>query len=135
MCSTSYQIPYEDLDVQDQIGGGGFSLVHRGFWKGTPVAIKKWFGAWGLRSLWLTQTAGSPPGPEVLTVSECAHQALLRPCGRRPQPLGADDPRVQVRMCQGAQLGGWEAFGPAVAVAGPRAAACPALAAATGRRS
>ncbi|KAG2489162.1 hypothetical protein HYH03_012388 [Edaphochlamys debaryana] len=41
--STSYIIPYEDLDVQDQIGGGGFSLVYRGFWKGTPVAIKKWF--------------------------------------------------------------------------------------------
>lgn len=41
--SSSYQIPYEDLEVQDQIGGGGFSLVYRGFWKGTPVAIKKWF--------------------------------------------------------------------------------------------
>lgn len=37
------QIPYEELDVQDQIGGGGFSIVHRGFWRGTPVAIKKWF--------------------------------------------------------------------------------------------
>jgi hypothetical protein len=37
------QIPYEDLEIQDQIGGGGFSLVYRGLWKGTPVAIKKWF--------------------------------------------------------------------------------------------
>lgn len=41
--SSTCQIPYEDLDVQDQIGGGGFSLVYRGLWKGTPVAIKKWF--------------------------------------------------------------------------------------------
>ncbi|KAJ9515751.1 hypothetical protein QJQ45_008633 [Haematococcus lacustris] len=37
------QISYDELDVQDQIGGGGFSLVYRGLWKGTPVAIKKWF--------------------------------------------------------------------------------------------
>ncbi|GAX84108.1 hypothetical protein CEUSTIGMA_g11531.t1 [Chlamydomonas eustigma] len=37
------QIPFEDLEIQDQIGGGGFSLVYRGLWKGTPVAIKKWF--------------------------------------------------------------------------------------------
>jgi predicted Ser/Thr protein kinase len=29
--------------VADQIGGGGFSLVYKGFWRGTPVAIKKWF--------------------------------------------------------------------------------------------
>ncbi|KAF5840389.1 kinase-like domain-containing protein [Dunaliella salina] len=37
------QIPYEELDIQDKIGGGGFSIVYRGFWRGTPVAIKKWF--------------------------------------------------------------------------------------------
>jgi predicted Ser/Thr protein kinase len=36
-------MPWEELDVQDQIGGGGFSIVHRGFWRGTPVAVKKWF--------------------------------------------------------------------------------------------
>lgn len=43
VCRASCQIPYEELDIQDQIGGGGFSLVYRGLWKGTPVAIKKWF--------------------------------------------------------------------------------------------
>lgn len=42
-CSASCQIPMEDLEIQDQIGGGGFSLVYKGLWKGTPVAIKKWF--------------------------------------------------------------------------------------------
>ncbi len=40
---AAIQIPYEELDVQDQIGGGGFALVYRGMWQGTPVAIKKWF--------------------------------------------------------------------------------------------
>jgi hypothetical protein len=33
----------EELDIQDQIGGGGFALVHRGTWRGTPVAIKTRF--------------------------------------------------------------------------------------------
>jgi hypothetical protein len=43
LCSSGLQIPIEELDIQDQIGGGGFALVHRGLWKGTPVAIKTWF--------------------------------------------------------------------------------------------
>jgi hypothetical protein len=42
-CSSGLQIPPEELDIQDQIGGGGFALVHRGMWRGTPVAIKTWF--------------------------------------------------------------------------------------------
>ena len=29
--------------MRDQIGGGGFSLVYRAMWRGTPVAVKKWF--------------------------------------------------------------------------------------------
>lgn len=37
------EIPYDELDIRDQIGGGGFSLVYRAFWKGTPVAVKRWF--------------------------------------------------------------------------------------------
>uniref|UniRef100_A0A383VB83 Protein kinase domain-containing protein n=1 Tax=Tetradesmus obliquus TaxID=3088 RepID=A0A383VB83_TETOB len=41
--STGMNIPYADLDVQDQIGGGGYSLVYRGLWHGTPVAVKRWF--------------------------------------------------------------------------------------------
>ena len=39
----AFEIPYEELDIRDQIGGGGFSLVYRAFWKGTPVAVKRWF--------------------------------------------------------------------------------------------
>lgn len=41
--SASSQIPFEELEMQDQIGGGGFSLIYKGSWKGTPVAVKKWF--------------------------------------------------------------------------------------------
>eukprot|EP00955_Chlamydomonas_euryale_P067017 359718-Chlamydomonas_euryale.AAC.1 len=40
---TASQIPYEELDIQDQVGGGGFAIVYRATWKGTPVAVKKWF--------------------------------------------------------------------------------------------
>lgn len=43
LCSAASQIPFEDLEIAEQIGGGGFSLVYKGFWKGTPVAVKKWF--------------------------------------------------------------------------------------------
>ena len=34
---SALEIPFDELDVRDQIGGGGFSLVYRAFWKGTPV--------------------------------------------------------------------------------------------------
>jgi|AntAceMinimDraft_1070359.scaffolds.fasta_scaffold285868_1 hypothetical protein len=35
------EIPYDELDVRDQIGGGGFSLVYRAFWKGdSPSATE-----------------------------------------------------------------------------------------------
>eukprot|EP01023_Acetabularia_acetabulum_P060145 TRINITY_DN7229_c0_g1_i2.p1 TRINITY_DN7229_c0_g1~~TRINITY_DN7229_c0_g1_i2.p1 ORF type:complete len:264 (+),score=39.09 TRINITY_DN7229_c0_g1_i2:156-947(+) len=39
----SFIIDTNDLQMEDQIGGGGFSTVHRGWWLGTPVAVKKWF--------------------------------------------------------------------------------------------
>lgn len=42
-CSPGLHIPFEELDVQDHIGGGGYSLVYKGLWCGCPVAIKKWF--------------------------------------------------------------------------------------------
>lgn len=55
---NSYVIPYEDLTLGDQIGGGATSIVYKGCWKRylclssdivlklvdrCPVAIKKWF--------------------------------------------------------------------------------------------
>ena len=37
------EIPWESIDLGDQISGGGFSVVYRGYWLKTPVAIKRWF--------------------------------------------------------------------------------------------
>jgi len=37
------EIKMSDLEVGQQIGQGGFSVIHNGFCNGTPVAIKKIF--------------------------------------------------------------------------------------------
>ena len=37
------EIAFRDLDLRDEIGGGGFSVVHRALWHGAPVAVKQWF--------------------------------------------------------------------------------------------
>lgn len=37
------EITMEDLQFGEQIGQGGFSVIHKGFCNGTPVAIKKIF--------------------------------------------------------------------------------------------
>jgi hypothetical protein len=37
------EIPFEELDIKEQINGGGFSVIHKGFWRGSRVAIKKIF--------------------------------------------------------------------------------------------
>ena len=43
LCSSGNSIEFDALQLQDQIGGGGHSLVYRGLWNGTPVAVKQWF--------------------------------------------------------------------------------------------
>ncbi|GLC53675.1 hypothetical protein PLESTB_000775200 [Pleodorina starrii] len=78
--SSSYQIPYEDLEVQDQIGGGGFSLVYRGFWKGTPVAIKKWFDP--NHSEQMVQEFRE----EVMTLAELRHPHVMQFLGACMKP-------------------------------------------------
>lgn len=37
------EITLQDLEIAEQIGQGGFSVIHRGYLNGTPVAIKKIF--------------------------------------------------------------------------------------------
>lgn len=37
------EIALEDLEFGEQIGQGGFSVIHKGYLNGTPVAIKKIF--------------------------------------------------------------------------------------------
>ncbi|KXZ43570.1 hypothetical protein GPECTOR_87g433 [Gonium pectorale] len=78
--STSYQIPYEELEVQDQIGGGGFSLVYRGFWRGTPVAIKKWFDP--NHSDQMVQEFRE----EVMTLAELRHPNVMQFLGACMKP-------------------------------------------------
>jgi serine/threonine protein kinase/ABC-type phosphate transport system substrate-binding protein len=34
-------IPYEEIDVREQIGAGTYGVVHRGKWKGVDVAVKR----------------------------------------------------------------------------------------------
>lgn len=37
------EITLDDLEFGEQIGQGGFSVIHKGYLNGTPVAIKKIF--------------------------------------------------------------------------------------------
>ncbi|CAM9506885.1 unnamed protein product, partial [Scytosiphon promiscuus] len=38
--SASLGLPFDQLELTELIGGGGFGQVYRGVWRGTPVAIK-----------------------------------------------------------------------------------------------
>jgi hypothetical protein len=43
ICRPAISIEEKDVEFGDQLGSGGFSVVYRGTWLGTPVAIKQWF--------------------------------------------------------------------------------------------
>ena len=43
ICRLTVEIDASSVEVGDQLGSGGFSVVYRGSWLGTAVAIKKWF--------------------------------------------------------------------------------------------
>lgn len=78
--SAAYQIPFEDLKIEDQIGGGGFSVVHRGYWQGTPVAIKKWFDPDH------TDQLMQEFRDEVLTLQQLRHPNVLQFLGACMKP-------------------------------------------------
>ena len=40
---SEIELETAELDVREQVGGGGFSLVYRALFHGAPVAVKKWF--------------------------------------------------------------------------------------------
>ncbi len=68
--------------MQDQIGGGGFSLVYRGTWLGTPVAIKKWFDPN------ITDELVQEFRAEVMTLQALRHPNVLQflgACSKPPQ--------------------------------------------------
>lgn len=43
MGDSALEMSAEELDVREQVGGGGFSLVYKALYHGAPVAVKKWF--------------------------------------------------------------------------------------------
>eukprot|EP00892_Ulva_mutabilis_P004252 jgi/Ulvmu1/2199/UM013_0045.1 len=82
-----------DLDIGDTLGTGGFSVVYRGTWFCTPVAIKKWFASdthqleirgeimtnAGLRHPNIVTFCGAClQGPNALMVSELLPFSLLQ---------------------------------------------------------
>ena len=34
------EITFEEIEVENKIGQGGFSVIHRGLWRSIPVAVK-----------------------------------------------------------------------------------------------
>eukprot|EP00775_Hariotina_reticulata_P007364 gene7364-7575_t len=78
--SSTVHIPYEDLDVQDEIGGGGWSIVHRGSWRGTPVAIKRWFNPN------LQEDVQDEFRQEVMTLQQLHHPHIVQFLGACMKP-------------------------------------------------
>lgn len=42
-CSSSASVSADELQIGEQIGGGGFAIVSKALWHGTPVAVKQLF--------------------------------------------------------------------------------------------
>eukprot|EP00192_Tetraselmis_astigmatica_P021296 CAMPEP_0117650476 /NCGR_PEP_ID=MMETSP0804-20121206/1558_1 /TAXON_ID=1074897 /ORGANISM="Tetraselmis astigmatica, Strain CCMP880" /LENGTH=291 /DNA_ID=CAMNT_0005456347 /DNA_START=561 /DNA_END=1436 /DNA_ORIENTATION=+ len=74
------EIPWEDIELGDQISGGGFSIVYRGFWMKTPVAIKRWFDPN------LTDAQLQEFREEVMTLQELSHPNIVQFLGACSKP-------------------------------------------------
>eukprot|EP00798_Chlamydomonas_sp_ICE-L_P022805 gene22805-29970_t len=83
--SVACQIPIDDLEIQDQIGGGGFSIVYKGLWKGTPVAVKKWFDPNA------TDQLMQEFREEVLTLQQMRHPNILQFLGAWVKPHNLEE--------------------------------------------
>ncbi|KAF6252116.1 kinase-like domain-containing protein [Scenedesmus sp. NREL 46B-D3] len=70
--SMGMHIPFAELDVHDQIDGGGYSLVYRGLWHGTPVAIKRWFNPQ------LQEDVQEEFRQEVMTLQQLRHPHVVQ---------------------------------------------------------
>jgi len=40
--SADWEIEYDELEVGEQLGAGGYGAEHKATWKGTEVAVKVW---------------------------------------------------------------------------------------------
>uniref|UniRef100_A0A7S1SQC5 Protein kinase domain-containing protein n=1 Tax=Tetraselmis chuii TaxID=63592 RepID=A0A7S1SQC5_9CHLO len=76
----SLAIPWEDIDLGDQISGGGFSVVYRGYWLRTPVAIKRWFDPE------MTDKLLQEFREEVMTLQELSHPNIVQLMGVCSKP-------------------------------------------------
>ncbi|XP_055308176.1 uncharacterized protein LOC129572258 [Sitodiplosis mosellana] len=65
-------IPFDDLELGEKIGGGGFGDVHIAFWKGQQVAVKK------LRVQRVTQTRKKQFDDEVRGISGLEHPNIVK---------------------------------------------------------
>ncbi|KAK3279811.1 hypothetical protein CYMTET_12324 [Cymbomonas tetramitiformis] len=74
------EIPFEDIELDKQIGGGGFSLVYRALYKGTPVAVKRWFNPD------LTDAVLQEFREEVLTLKDMRHPNVVQMIGACMRP-------------------------------------------------
>jgi len=77
---ANIDIPFEDLEMDEQIGGGGFSLVYRAMHKGTPVAVKRWFNPE------CTDIVMQEFREEVLTLRELRHPHVVQFIGACMRP-------------------------------------------------
>jgi len=77
---ANLEIPFEDLEMDQQIGGGGFSLVYRAMYKGTPVAVKRWFNPD------CTDAVMQEFREEVLTLRELRHPHVVQFIGACMRP-------------------------------------------------
>lgn len=66
------KIEENDVLTKEQLGTGGFSVVYRGTWLGTPVAVKKWLNGQG------SEAERNEMRGEIMTnaVSRLSQQAL-----------------------------------------------------------
>eukprot|EP01026_Neomeris_dumetosa_P050029 TRINITY_DN4378_c0_g2_i1.p2 TRINITY_DN4378_c0_g2~~TRINITY_DN4378_c0_g2_i1.p2 ORF type:complete len:186 (+),score=19.42 TRINITY_DN4378_c0_g2_i1:24-560(+) len=78
----SNTININELEVEEQVGGGGFSVVHRGWWLGTPVAVKIWFDT-------QNEETQQQFREEILTLQDLRHPNIIQFLGSSftPQKL------------------------------------------------
>lgn len=65
-------IPFDELELGDKIGGGGFGDIHTAFWKGQQVAVKK------LRVQRVSQTKKKQFEDEVKSIICLDHQNIVK---------------------------------------------------------
>jgi len=74
------EIPWDTIELGEQIGGGGFSIVYRAHWLKAPVAVKRWFDPN------LTEKQQQEFREEVMTLQELSHPNIVQFLGACSRP-------------------------------------------------